>query len=277
MLDFAHRVVWIPVVNASGETIPGGALMEPFADPPTHNGQDEDGNTYVRKPTFDGNPEVIVNGEAEIPDGETGQGHYESVAVLRYDTEEYLPIAGDRFGSKADSWQAHLDTHNTDYNGGGGFKILYAGNGRAVARRDHSVRVVSGFGAMIEYGQGSDLNINGILVRERIVAQPGSSVNVWFSVQATLTAIAGTASFGVEVWAYDYDAATDVQLTGTAQHPIGSLTAAAGTITLSCSISFPFQRDTTGYAGALGFYLKFVQISGSGVGTRLDRYLAIIQ
>lgn len=128
MLDFRKRVVWIPVINASGETIPGGALMEPFADPPTHNGQDEDGNWYVRKPTSDGNTRVIVNGEAEIPDGGTGQGHRDTMAVLLYDTTEDLPLSGDQYGSKAGSWQAHKDF--------AGFRIDHAGNGRANAQRE---------------------------------------------------------------------------------------------------------------------------------------------
>jgi hypothetical protein len=128
MLDFRKRVVWIPVINASGETIPGGALMEPFANPPTHNGQDEDGNWYVRKPTEDGNTRVIVNGEAEIPAGETGQGHRDTMAVLLYDTTEDLPLSGDQYGSKAGSWQAHKDF--------AGFRIDHAGNGRANAQRE---------------------------------------------------------------------------------------------------------------------------------------------
>lgn len=144
MLEFNKRIVWIPVVNASGETIPGGALMEPFADPPTHNGQDEDGNWHVRKPTSDGNTRVIVNGEAEIPDGETGQGHRDTQCVLLYDTTEDLPLSGDQYGSKSGSWQAHKDY--------AGFRIDHAGNGRANAQRVSAAASGASFSSFNQVG-----------------------------------------------------------------------------------------------------------------------------
>ncbi|MFO0937823.1 MAG: hypothetical protein U0798_15065 [Gemmataceae bacterium] len=128
MIDFHNRAVWLPVKNTTDETIPGCALMELVATPPDDNGQDEDGNWLVRKPTLDGNTRVIVNGEAEIPPGQTGMGHRESMAVLLYDTTENLPICNDQYGSKADSWQAHKDKP--------GFRIDHAGNGRANAQRE---------------------------------------------------------------------------------------------------------------------------------------------
>lgn len=123
MIDFNRRVVWIPVKNTTAETIPGGGLMR-VIDP----GQDEEGNWLVGKPNADGDTTVIVNGEAEIPPGEFGLGHRDTMAVLMYDTTEDRPITGDLYGSKADSWQAHINQM--------GFKIDSAGNGRANATRE---------------------------------------------------------------------------------------------------------------------------------------------
>lgn len=131
MLEFNRRIVWIPVKNMTGETIPGCGLMERYRPAGVNEtGQDEDGNWLVRKPTVDGDSTVIVNGEAEIPPGETGLGHRDTMAVLRYDTTEDRPITGDRYGSKASSWQAHRDK--------AGFIIDSAGNGRANAQREFS-------------------------------------------------------------------------------------------------------------------------------------------
>ena len=129
MIQFAERIVWLPIRNGTNETIPGGALVEryrPTGDGET--GQDDDGNFWVRKPTSDSDPAVLVNGEAEIPPGETGLGHRDTMAVLLYDTTETLPLTGDNYGSKAGSWQAHF--------GKRGFIIDAAGNGRAIAYRD---------------------------------------------------------------------------------------------------------------------------------------------
>lgn len=130
MLEFNQRIVWLPVFNSTNETIPGCALMEPFADPtgsPAHNGQHEDGSWFVRKPTKDSDPRVIVNSEAEIPPGQYGQGHRSTMAVLLYDTAETLPLAGDNFGSAAGTWFVKKDKT--------GFIIDHAGNGRANAQR----------------------------------------------------------------------------------------------------------------------------------------------
>lgn len=122
MLAFNHRVVWIPVKNTTGETIPGCALMR-VIDP----GQDADGNWLVAKPNADGDTNVIVNGEAEIPAGQFGLGHRDTMAVLLYDTTEDRPLTGDSYGSKNGSWQSHL--------GKAGFRVDSAGNGRANATR----------------------------------------------------------------------------------------------------------------------------------------------
>lgn len=127
--DYRHRVVWLPVRNGTAETIPGNALMEvyrPAGDGET--GQDDDGNFWVRKPTSNGNPALLVNSEAEIPPGETGQGTYDTVVTILYDTTQTLPLTGDSYGSRAGSWQAYL--------GERGFIIAAAGNGRANAFRD---------------------------------------------------------------------------------------------------------------------------------------------
>jgi len=139
MIDFNSRAIWLPVKNTTEETIPGCALMEVVANPPDDNGQDEEGNWLVRKPTIDGNMRVIVNGEVEIPPGETGMGHREMMAVLLYDTTEDLPLLDDQYGSKAGSWQAHKDK--------AGFRIDHAGNGRVNAQRESG-----GGGAAVEYG-----------------------------------------------------------------------------------------------------------------------------
>lgn len=130
MIDFIARAIWLPVYNTTAETIPGCALMEVVANPPTDNGQDVDGNWLVRKPTIDGNTRVIVNSEAEIPPGETGRGHRENHAVLLYDTTVDLPLCNDQYGSKSGSWMA--------YRNYAGFMIDHAGNGRANATRDLS-------------------------------------------------------------------------------------------------------------------------------------------
>lgn len=128
MIEYARRIVWIPVINMTAETIPGGALMEPYAiSNPVDNGQDTDGNWTVRKPTIDNNPRVIVNGESPIPPGEVGQGHRDTMAVVLYDTTESKPLAGDNYGAKSGSWFAHKDYT--------GFVIDHAGNGRANAQR----------------------------------------------------------------------------------------------------------------------------------------------
>lgn len=130
MIDFNARAIWLPVYNTTAETIPGCALMEVVANPPTDNGQDADGNWLVRKPTIDGNSRVIVNSEAEIPPGETGRGHRDNNAVLLYDTTEDLPLCNDQYGAKNGSWMAHRNYS--------GFRIDHAGNGRANASRDLS-------------------------------------------------------------------------------------------------------------------------------------------
>jgi hypothetical protein len=128
MQDFENSVVWIPIYNSTNETIPGGALMEPFANFPIHNGQDQAGNTIVRRPTKSSDPRVIVNGATAIAPGKTGFGHRDSMATIAYDTLEALPISGDSYGSKRGSWIAAR--------GQTGFLIDYAGGGRAVAMRD---------------------------------------------------------------------------------------------------------------------------------------------
>lgn len=130
MISFNDRVIWLPVYNTTAETIPGCALMEIVANPPTDNGQDVNGNWLVRKPTIDSNTRVIVNSEAEIPPGETGRGHRDNNAVLLYDTTEDLPLCNDQYGAKNGSWMAHRNYS--------GFRIDHAGNGRANASRDLS-------------------------------------------------------------------------------------------------------------------------------------------
>lgn len=128
MIDFKARIIWIPVYNSTAEIIPGCALMEIVANPPTDNGQDVDGNWIVRKPTIDGNTRVLVNSEVEIPPGGFGVGHRDNNAVLLYDTTVDLPLCNDQYGSKNGSWMA--------YRNNAGFRIDHAGNGRANASRD---------------------------------------------------------------------------------------------------------------------------------------------
>lgn len=262
MLDFRKRVVWIPVINASGETIPGGALMEPFANPPTHNGQDEDGNWYVRKPTEDGNTRVIVNGEAEIPDGGTGQGHRDTMAVLLYDTTEDLPLSGDQYGSKAGSWQAHKDF--------AGFRIDHAGNGRANAQRESGA-------AGLYFSSFGGTNFNGVRypVYESFNSQLGTAVSetLPFAVYGTLgnlvvpagQSLRGNTVANVAI-ATGYSDPSDVAFTVRVFSKWNDTT---NDLSNRLTEVEHFQQQAGTFAATLSFNLPLVATNGTGSDRRL--------
>jgi hypothetical protein len=93
---------WLPVYNATAETIPPFAVVVPTGV------QTDTGAFAVAKCAADGEPRALICDRNSIPPGATGVATADNAVIAAYSTEDDAPAAGDTWGPAADEWVLRL-------------------------------------------------------------------------------------------------------------------------------------------------------------------------